>query len=158
MRGLIKILALLLCLCLLAGCGSDSRLTAKEIADELKTFSADTVSWTELGRSKISTYFGFSDENITGFKGYINDAEEKFDMIAVFGFEDETTKAEILSGISDMTTQMSENYKLANESVAGKIISKTLAQTDHFVILCIMDQNKKVTEYLQNEVKAEIIA
>ncbi len=158
MKGFIKLLSLILCLCLAAGCAAQGSLSATDIADELKSYSADTVSWAELDRTKISTYFGFTDQDITDFKGYVNVAEEKFDMIAVFGFDDEKTEEMILSGIGTMTLQMSENYKLANESISGKINGKTLAKTDSAVILCIMDQNKKVTEYLENEVGAEIIS
>lgn len=148
----------MLCICILAGCGSSDGTSAQDIADRLKGFSPDTVCWTELDRTKISTYFGFGDQNISGFKGYLNEAEDKFDMIAVFSFDDDGSREDILKGINSMSEQMSDTYRLANKSVADKINSKIVAETKGTVILCIMDKNNKVTEYLTKELNADIIS
>lgn len=158
MRFFKTVLSIMLCICLFAGCGSADKLSAKDIADEIKNLSSDTVSWVTLDKSKISTYFGISDEHISDFTGYLNDAEEHFDMIAVFRFENADIREDIIAGINTMTAQISESYKLANISEATKINNRTIAETANTVILCIMDKQDKITKYLTDDLGAEIIS
>ncbi len=151
------ILSILLCICLLSGCSSTSDMSAKEIAEELKSFSASTISWIELDKSKISTYFGFTDEKISDFKGYLNSAEENFDMIAVFRFEDKAAREDIMKGIDMMTKQMSDTYNLANKSISDKINGHVIAELNDTVILCIMETSEKVMSFITEDVGAKII-
>ncbi len=157
MRIFKSILSILLCFCVLAGCSSKSQPSAKDIADGLKSLSASTISWIELDKSKISTYFGFTDEKITDFKGYLNSAEENFDMIAVFKFEDKEVREDIMKGIGTMTQQMSETYNLANKSISDKINSHIIAERDGTVILCIMGANEKISSFITEDVGAKVI-
>lgn len=158
MRFFKTVLSILLCICLFAGCGSAEKLDAKDIAEEVKKLSSDTVSWVVLDKTKMSTYFGISDESISDFAGYVNDAEEHFDMIAVFKFKDKNTRDNILSGISIMATQMSKSYSLANVSEATKINNRIIAETKDMIILCIMDKQDKITKYLTDNIGAKLIS
>ena len=157
MRVFKCILSILLCFCVLVSCTSKNELSAKDIAEGLKSLSASTISWIELDKSKISTYFGFTDEKISDFKGYINSAEENFDMIAVFKFEDNEVREDIMKGIGTMTQQMSETYNLANKSISDKINSHIIAERDGTVILCIMEANEKVSSFITEDVGAKVI-
>ena len=99
-----------------------------------------------------------SDESIKNFSGYINSSEERFDMIAVFEYEDKHTRQAVLDSIVSLTKQMSDNYKLANLSEASKITAPSVAEIGDIIIFCVMDNRSKITDYLENELDAKIIS
>lgn len=152
-------LILLLCLSLLAGCSAKGEQPSTlEIAQQLKSYSADTVSWAELNKTKISAYFGFADDNIEEFKGYVNDSEEYFDIIAVFKLKNPDTKDEVIKGISFMSKTANNIYRITNKSVSDKINSRIIAEKDDLIILCIMDNYGQISKYLTDVLKAKIIS
>lgn len=152
-----KIIPLILCLCLFVGCSGREKLSANDIADEIKSLSSDLITWISLDKSQMSTYFSIQDDTVIHFAGYINDSENKFDIIAVFKFENQDARTQIISEINKTATQMSDNYKLANENEAQKISNHIIAQTNDTIIFCVLDNQKPITEYLTSEVKAEIL-
>lgn len=153
------ILSLVLCLVVLAGCNNSTDIpSATEISNSIKSLSSDTVDWASLDNSSIPTYFGIPRDNITDFCGYINSSEEKFDMIAVFKFNDTKTREDVIGGISSLIQQMSDSYSLANANEVKKITMPIVAELDNTVILCIMDANSKVDDYILNELKAKTLS
>lgn len=149
-----KISAVILALLLLfAGCGSGGN-SAADIADEIKSISPANVSWVDMDRSHIPTFFGLSSEEIGDFKGYINSSEERFDLIAVFAYTSAEEKALILEGAESLSAQMSENYSLVNSEEAEKIRNMPIYETKSFIIICITDNNDEIKAYLQNSLKA----
>lgn len=152
-------LILFLCLSLFAGCSAKSeQYSTLEIAQQLKSYSADTVSWAELNKTKISAYFGFADDNIEEFKGYVNNSEEYFDIIAVFKLKNPDAKNEVIKGISFMSKTADSIYKIANKSVSDKINNRIIAEKDDLIILCIMDNYGQISKYLTDVLKAKIIS
>lgn len=147
-----------MCFCILSGCASKEAPPVSEISLSLKELSSSAVNWTSLDKTSIKTYFGLSDENIKSFSGYINSSEERFDMIAVFEYADKHTRQAILDSIVSLTQQMSDNYRLANVSEASKITAPNVAEVDNIIIFCVMDNRSKITNYLENELDAEIIS
>lgn len=132
-------------------------MSAKEVAEGLKNLAAPTVNWVNLDQTKISTYFGFSDDILSDFSGYLNSAEENFDIIAVFVFENDKDKDKIMKGISSIVTQMSESYNLANKTIADKINSYVVAEKKDTIIFYVMETNDKISNFITDEVDAKII-
>ncbi len=152
------ILSLVLFITLLAGCGSQAQLpSANELAEALKGFSSSSVNWVELDKTKTNSYFGFTDENLLAFKGYINDSEEHFDIVAVFKLEDMGKKKEIYDGIAQLTSNAGANYRIASENEYNKINGHVIAEKEDFIILCIMDNYERIKKYLTEEIGAEIM-
>ncbi|MBQ1186234.1 MAG: DUF4358 domain-containing protein [Clostridia bacterium] len=158
MKILNVILSLVFCLFILAGCGESEAPNTMEISNSIKSLSAETVVWTALDKTSFEPYFGITEKGITEFSGFINSSEEKFDMIAVFKYEDSDTRDAILDGFYSLTRQMSDNYRIANENEVTKISEPIIAECGNTIILCIMDSGTKVNNYLENELNAEIIS
>ncbi len=157
MRFLSILLTLIMCVFIFSGCTSKEVPPVNEISLSLKEFSSDAVNWASLDKTSIKTYFGIPDDSIKSFSGYINSSEERFDMIAIFEYEDKQTRKNILEAITLLTQQMSDNYKLANMSEVSKISAPSVAEIGNTIIFCVMDSQSKVTDYLENELDAEII-
>ena len=156
---IIKISAIIvLCLLLFAGCASTDKGSATDIADHIKELSPANVTWAEIDRSKISTYFGISDSDVTDFKGYINSSEVHFDIVAVFEFEGQDERDAIINGTKTLAEQMSGNYSLVNADEAKKIDNMLLFETDKFIIFSVTDSSSQTLEYLTETLKATKIA
>ncbi len=150
----------IICLCLLipVGCQDNTlTLSPTEIADNIKAFSDDSIEWTTLEEDSVSNHFGFSDEILESFIGYISTSEERYDIIAVFEYDDDEVKAEIIKGIDFHIDAAEQSYKAASVNEYEKITHKIVAQKDKMIILCITDSEEKVTKYLKEELSAEII-
>ncbi len=158
MRFFSVLLTLIMCFCIFSGCASKEVPPVNEISLSLKELSSDAVNWASLDKTSIKTYFGMSNENIKAFSGYINSSEERFDMIAVFEYEDKHTRQAVLDSIVSLTQQMSDNYKLANVSEASKITTPSVAEIDNVIIFCVMDSRSEINDYLENELNAKIIS
>lgn len=158
MRFLCVFMALIMCVSIFTGCSSKEVPPVNTISLSLKELAPETVSWTSLDNTSIKTYFGIPNGDIKSFSGYINSSEERFDMIAVFEYEDKQTQKAILEAVASLTQQMSDNYKLANMSEVSKISSPIVAEIGNTIIFCVMGSQSKVTDYLENELNAEIIS
>lgn len=159
MKILKILLSLLLVVIIFSGCSARDELpSATQIAIDLKAYSADTVIWAELDKTKISSYFGFTDENISEFSGFVNDSEELFDIVAVFKLKDPSAKQEVLSGINFIVENTDNTFRIANKSVSDKIANKIVAETDDLIILCIMDNYSQISKYLTDVLDAKIIS
>lgn len=152
------VLSLALCLLILAGCGNSEAPNANEIANTIKTYSAETVNWTSLDKTSFEPYFGITGNGVSQFCGFINNSEEKFDMIAVFTYDNDETRQTILDGIYSLSRQMSDNYRIANANEATKITEPLIAELDNTIIVCIMDTPSKALNYIESELKATIIS
>lgn len=159
MKFLKILLILILVISLLAGCNSQGELpSTNEIAITLKSYSADTVNWAKLDKTKISSYFGFKGENIEEFSGYVNDSEEFFDIIAVFKLKNPEAKEEVMDGINFITKSADNAFRIANKSVSDKIANKIIAEKDDLIILCIIDNYSQISKYLTDTLEAKIIS
>ena len=157
MKILNIIITFMLSFCLLSGCSTADKPSAEEVAYELKALTSNSINWSELDNNKMSTYFQLENSEVENFKGYINSAEERFDMIAVFSFSDQKAKKSVLEAVEATTRDMSENYKLANGNEATKISNRLLAETDDLVILCIIDQNDSLKKYLTDNIGVKLL-
>ena len=158
MRFFSVLLTLIMCFCIFSGCTSKEIPAVNDISASIKKLAPETVSWASLDKSSIKTYFGIPDDDIKAFSGYISSSEERFDMIAVFEYEDKQTRKAVLDSIISLTKQMSDNYKLANISEVSKITAPNIAEVGNIIIFCVMDGQSKVTDYLENELDAKIIS
>lgn len=151
--------ALMLCLLLLAGCGSSEAIAEpSEIAAQLKSYSSESANWVEIEKTKLSSYFGFSEEILSDFSVHINSSEEYFDMIAVFKLSDTSSRDDVMKGISFMATNTEANYKIASEAQSDKITNKIVAEVRDTVILCVIDNYSQIKEYLTEELGADILS
>ncbi len=161
MRRYIKTICILLCLafCLLVptACGSKEKptTTAAEIADSLKALSSESITWVEISSNKLSSYFGFGPDSVDEFKGYINDSEDSYDIIAVFKSE---KRQEVITGINLLVAEQETTYKVASENVFAKINGKIIAEKDDFIVFCIVDSYDKASKYLTKTLEAKIIS
>ena len=151
-------MTLIMCVFIFVGCSTTEVPPADEISVSLKELAPETVNWTSLDESSIKTYFGIPDDSIKAFSGYISSSEERFDMIAVFEYEDKQTRKAVLDAITSLTKQMSDNYKLANKNEVAKITTPNVAEMGNTIIFCVMDSGDKVNDYLENELDAKIIS
>lgn len=158
MRFLSILMTLIMCVFIFVGCSTTEVPPADEISVSLKELAPETVNWTSLDESSIKTYFGIPDDSIKAFSGYISSSEERFDMIAVFEYEDKQTRKAVLDAITSLTKQMSDNYKLANKNEVAKITTPNVAEMGNTIIFCVMDSGDKVNDYLENELDAKIIS
>ena len=157
MRFLCVLLTLILCVFIFVGCQTKEIPSANNISESLKELSPKSVNWVLLDDTSIATYFGISDKKIKSFSGYISSSEERFDMIAVFEYEDKQTRQIILDSIVSLTKQMSDNYKLANKIEVAKITAPCIAETDNTIIFCVLDNYSTVNDYIKNQLDAKII-
>jgi hypothetical protein len=149
-----KISALILALLLLfTGCGSGGS-SAADVADHIKSLSPANITWVEIDRSKISTYFGISSSSVTDFKGYINSSDVCFDLVAVFEFEGKDEHDAIINGAKTLAEQMSGNYSLVNVEESAKISQMLIFEKGNFVIVYVADNSEDIKDYLQNSLKA----
>ncbi len=160
MRHFKKVLSVLLCIaiCLLlpVACGEKQQNpTAAEIADEIQTLSPEDITWVEISSNKLSSYFGFGPDSVDEFKGYINDSEDSYDIIAVFKTEN---RQEVITGINLLVAEQETTYKVASENVFTKISGKLIAEKDDLIVFCIVDGYDKVSKYLTETLKAKIIS
>lgn len=159
MKFLKTLLCLLFVILLLAGCSKNKPLpSVQDVAGNLKSLSSDAVVWAELDITKISSYFGITDHNISEFAGFVNNSEEFFDIIAVFKLKTEDAKEDVINGISFIAKNADNTFKIANKSVSDKISNKIVAEKDDLIILCIMDNYSQVSKYLTDELGAKIIS
>ena len=150
----------IICICLLVpvGCQDDTvLLSPNEIADNIKAFSDDSVEWTTLEEDSVSNHFGFSADKLESFIGYISSSEERYDIIAVFEYDNDDVKTEIIKGIDFQIAAAEQNYKAASVNEYEKITHQIVAQKDKIIILCITDQTEKVSKYLTEDLGAQII-
>ena len=150
----------IICLCLLitAGCQNDVvSFSPAEIANSIKAFSDDSVEWTTLEEDSVSNHFGFSADKLESFIGYISSSEERYDIIAIFEYDNDDVKTEIIKGIDFQIAVAEQNYKAASVNEYEKITHKIVAQKDKIIILCITDQTEKVSKFLTEDLGAQII-
>ena len=158
MRLLKCLFIILVCLLIPTACHDNTvTLSPTEIANSVKAFSDESVEWTTLTENSVSNHFGFSADKLESFTGYISASEERYDMIAVFEYEDEKIKSEIIKGIDFLLAEAEQNYKAASINQYEKITHKIVAQKDKTIILCITDQTEKVSKYLTEDLLAQII-
>ncbi len=151
---------IIICVCLLipVGCHYDTvSFSPTEIANNIKAFSDDSVEWTTLGEDSVSNHFGFQGDKLKSFTGYISTSEERYDIIAIFEYDEEEIKSEIIKGIDFLLAEAQQNYKAASINQYEKITHKIVAQKDKMIILCITDQTEKVSKYLTEDLLAQII-
>ena len=154
-RAVCVVLCLLLCL-LLPSCKEKEKLPATaEIADELKGLSSEDITWVEISSNKLSSYFGFGADTVEEFKGYINDSEDAYDIIAVFKSEN---RQEVIKGINLLVAGQENTYKVASENVFTKISGKLIAEKQDLIVLCIIDNYEKAKKYFTDTLQAEIIS
>ena len=154
-RAVCVILCLLLCL-LLPSCKEKEKLpTTAEIADELKGLSSEDITWVEISSNKLSSYFGFGADTVEEFKGYINDSEDAYDIIAVFKSEN---RQEVIKGINLLVAGQENTYKVASENVFTKISGKLIAEKQDLIVLCIIENYEKAKKYFTDTLQAEIIS
>ena len=154
-RVICVILCLLLCLSL-PSCKEKEELPATaEIADSLKELSSKDITWVEISSNKLSSYFGFGADTVEEFKGYINDSEDAYDIIAVFRSEN---RQEVIKGINLLVSEQESTYRVASENVFAKISGKLIAEKQDVIVLCIMDNYEKAKKYFTDTLKAEIIS
>ena len=154
-RAICVILCLLLCL-LLPSCKEKEALpTTAEITDELRAISSKDITWVEISSNKLSSYFGFGAETVEEFKGYINDSEDAYDIIAVFKTEN---RQEVIKGINLLVAEQENTYKVASENVFLKINKKLIAEKDDLIIFLIVDGYDQESKYLTETLKAKIIS
>ena len=154
-RAVCVILCLLLCL-LLPSCKEKEKLpTTAEIADELKGLSSEDITWVEISSNKLSSYFGFGADTVEEFKGYINDSEDAYDIIAVFKSEN---RQEVIKGINLLVAGQENTYKVASENVFTKISGKLIEEKQDLIVLCIIDNYEKAKKYFTDTLQAEIIS
>ena len=154
-RAVCVVLCLLLCL-LLPSCKEKEKLpTTAEIADELKGLSSEDITWVEISSNKLSSYFGFGADTVEEFKGYINDSEDAYDIIAVFKSEN---RQEVIKGINLLVAGQENTYKVASENVFTKISGKLIAEKQDLIVLCIIDNYEKAKKYFTDTLQAEIIS
>ncbi len=158
MKLLIRSGALLVLLCCLVittvGCSSDSNLSAKTIANEIKSYSADTISWQELSATQLSSYFGFTDENVDEYTVYVNGADDHFDIIAAVRPAQSEDHSKIVEGFTFAVNNASANYKASNTTEYKKISSALIKEADGILILVALDSYDLVNAYL-NEIGAK---
>lgn len=154
-RVICVILCLLLCLSLPSCKEKEELPTTAEIADSLKELSSKDITWVEISSNKLSSYFGFGAETVEEFKGYINDSEDAYDIIAVFRSEN---RQEVIKGINLLVSEQESTYKVASENVFAKISGKLIAEKQDVIVLCIMDNYEKAKKYFTDTLKAEIIS
>ena len=150
---------MLLCLSLLSGCGAVSQTPSPgEIADQLKSYSPESISWTELNKTDASSYFSFDSETVSDFNGYISNSEEYFDIIAVFKLPDDEARDNVLKGVSFLLNTSENNFKLVSDLQHSKILNKIIAEKDDIIILCIVDNYSRISKYLVEDLGAKIIS
>lgn len=154
-RAVCVILCLLLCLSLPSCKEKEELPTTAEIADSLKELSSKDITWVEISSNKLSSYFGFGAETVEEFKGYINDSEDAYDIIAVFRSEN---RQEVIKGINLLVSEQESTYRVASENVFAKISGKLIAEKQDVIVLCIMDNYEKAKKYFTDTLKAEIIS
>ncbi len=160
MRRYIKAICVFLCLLFVlvpSGCetNDDPSATAAEIANNLKAFSSEDITWVEIGSNELSSYFGFDSDLVDEFKGYINDNEDAYDIIAVFKSEN---RQEVIKGINLLIAGQETTYKVASENLYAKVNNKIIAERDDLVILCIVDGYEQANKYLTENLEAKIIS
>lgn len=152
MNRILKAAAVLLAVCLVlftAGCGRAKAFPEPaEIAAQLKEFASSEIKWVELNGEQISSYFAFSDEVLDDFRVFINEHEDDYDLIAVFEVDGQEHRDTVLQGIHDAVAGAANTFKLTDESEYKKISSRVLAERDDTLILCIVDNSAKASEYL----------
>ena len=154
-RVICVILCLLLCLSLPSCKEKEELPTTAEIADSIKELSSKDITWVEISSNKLSSYFGFGADTVEEFKGYINDSEDAYDIIAVFRSEN---RQEVIKGINLLVSEQESTYKVASENVFAKISGKLIAEKQDVIVLCIMDNYEKAKKYFTDTLKAEIIS
>ncbi|MBQ9768661.1 MAG: DUF4358 domain-containing protein [Clostridia bacterium] len=154
-RVICVILCLLLCLSLPSCKEKEELPTTAEIADSLKELSSTDITWVEISSNKLSSYFGFGADTVEEFKGYINDSEDAYDIIAVFRSEN---RQEVIKGINLLVSEQESTYRVASENVFAKISGKLIAEKQDVIVLCIMDNYEKAKKYFTDTLKAEIIS
>lgn len=153
-----KVLLMVLCLLMLSGCGNASQTPdVSEIADRLKGYSPETISWTQLKKDDVPAYFGFGKEVLADFTGYISTSEEYFDIIAVFKLEEQQAREDVIKGVSLLVNASESNYKMVSDAQHSKILNKIIAEKDDIIILCVVDNYSLISKYLEEDLGAEIL-
>lgn len=153
MRMFKKIMCIVLCiLCItlpICGCKQpDEVQSPQELVDEIMPFAGDGIAWAMIEKDKITGYFGFSGDKTSELSVWINDDDEKCDIVAAFVIENETDRLAAIEAIGRSLTTTAKVFETTNSSESAKLKSYIIYVKDNTLITVVSGNIEKIKKLL----------
>lgn len=134
-----KLFAGLLCVLLavcITGCDKNIELAPEEIVDKLKQ-NVSLGELTEISGDKLSSYFSFSDKEVSRFSVIMGGSGETADIIAAFEYKDNAQRAKVIDGVTQYLTYASGSFKKTMENEHKKLQNRVLVELSDTIVLVV---------------------
>lgn len=142
------LLVFLLCIGVMAGCSNGNNLTPAEITDEIMAYVDKDIKWISLKEKELNGYFGFSDETVVSHSAYINDAEEKYDIVSAFEFKDNKSLHAAVEKVNASLTSATQNFATAIDSEREKIANRIILSKGNVLVVVVSSNTQNIKEML----------
>ena len=144
-------LVFLLCIGVMVGCSSGKNLNPAEITDEIMAYVDKDIKWVSLKEGELIGYFGFSGETVVSHSAYINDAEEKYDIVSAFEFKDNKSLHTAVEKVNASLTSATQNFATAIDSEREKIANRVILSKDNVLVVVVSSNTQKIKEMLTDK-------
>ncbi len=155
MAKIISVFAALLLLTCSAACGQQTDMTPKEITLYLEQ-QLDLNELTEVPGEKISSYFGFSIDEIKSGSLLTASSGSSSDMLAAFEYKDSSNREKIIDNVVNYLSATASTFKNTMDAEYRKIQSRLLYEYGDIIILVVCGNWDNAAEVLAEMGAVEI--
>ena len=150
LKKCISLFAVLLLLAgLVTGCLNKSGATSpEEVTEDILAYVDTDINWVSLKKDKLSSYFGFSGDDLNSHSAYINDSEEKYDIVAAFEFKDHQALHAAVEKINVCLDAATKNFKSIIDTETEKIANRVILSNQNVLVVVVSSNADKIKEML----------
>lgn len=142
------LLLVLLLLGVTTGCSNRSEITPAGVTKDIMTYVDADIKWVSLKEEELNGYFGFSGEDLTAHSAYINDAEEKYDIVAAFEFKNTEALHSAVEKVSASLVAATQNFASVIDTEKEKIVNRLILSKDNILVVVVASNNINIKDML----------
>ncbi len=143
------LMVILMLVSLTAACaGGNDEVTPETITNDIFEYVDKDIIWVSLKKDELNSYFGFSGENVTAHSAFINDSEQKYDIVAAFEFEDRQTMRAAVEKVNISLDAAIQNFKSVIDTETEKIMNRVILSKENILVIVVSSNTPKIKEML----------
>lgn len=142
------LMTLVLVCCALSACGNGEQASPKAITDDIFEYVDKDIKWVSLKNNELNGYFGFSGDTVKEHTAYINDAEEGYDIVAAFEFNDSESMRAAVEKVNISLDAATQNFKSVIDTETEKIMNRLILCKGNILVVVVASNTPKVKEML----------
>ncbi len=151
-----KALALLIgaLICSLAFCGceqSNKTISPAALTEEMKECTPTDIVWTAVSPDNVISYLGFDGRIASDSAVFIDDAEDEFNIVAVFTFDSNEKLTAATEAINSALTNAAQSYKTISADQSDKITNRTILYKGNSLALAASENSADIAELLEKK-------